>query len=645
MTKLLDRLSVYVDKYLSSRIVFFIDLAISILSSSVTLLLLLAFTTQPLYTSAAFIIQWLGASVIFTCAALLLTRSYRIIIRHSTTKDFGKLLLTSAVKDVLIFVLFVFVRLAVRHSALGFGVPVALLVDIAITFVALVSCRVLMTYAYDAIFKRAKDDESQQKILVYGLSDKSVAIITRLQHSPHYKVIGFITPGHGLKAFSLSELPIFHYGNSEEALAICKEHRIKAVLFSTTEEAHLEHSDLINHLSTNGVKVLIAPTIDEIPASGIIQSKLREINIEDLLGRPEIKISMSAIKEALADRVILITGAAGSIGSELCRQIATTGVVRKIVLFDNAETPMHNLRLELEERFPKLNFVPVIGDVRSVDRLNYVFRRWAPSVVFHAAAYKHVPLMEENPCEAVLVNVIGSRNLADKCLEYGVEKMVMVSTDKAVNPTNVMGCTKRLAEIYVQSLGLALASGRIQGKTKFITTRFGNVLGSNGSVIPRFREQIAKGGPVTVTSPDINRFFMSIPEACRLVLEASTISKGNEICVFDMGEPVKIDTLARRMIELAGYIPDKDIPIKYTGLRPGEKLYEEVLASAENTLPTSHSRIRIAAVREYDYDEAMEVTRKLEDLSTRVDLKATIEYMLKVVPEFKSENQFLSDGK
>ncbi|MBQ7195390.1 MAG: polysaccharide biosynthesis protein, partial [Bacteroidales bacterium] len=425
---------------------------------------------------------------------------------------------------------------------------------------------------------------------------------------------------------------------------ICQKLRVKSILFATVEEARQEHSDLINHLSTNGIKILIAPSIDEIPASGIFQSKLREIRVEDLLGRPEIKISMDAIKESLDSRVVMVTGAAGSIGSELCRQIAQMGVVKKLVLFDNAETPVHNLRLELEEKFPKLKFVPVIGDVRSLKRLDYVFRRWTPSVVFHAAAYKHVPLMEENPCEAVLVNVIGSRNLADKCLQYGVEKMVMVSTDKAVNPTNVMGCTKRVAEIYVQSLGLALAAGKVKGNTKFITTRFGNVLGSNGSVIPRFREQIAKGGPVTVTDPEINRFFMSIPEACRLVLEASTISKGNEICVFDMGDPVKIDTLARRMIELAGYIPDKDIQIKYTGLRPGEKLYEEVLASAENTLPTSHQRIRIASVREYDYDAALEATKKLEELSVSVDIPATLRLLMDTVPEFNCTHEALSNG-
>ena len=274
--------------------------------------------------------------------------------------------------------------------------------------------------------------------------------------------------------------------------------------------------------------------------------------------------------------------------------------------------------------------MPVIGDVRQTPRLDYVFRTWHPQVVFHAAAYKHVPLMEDNPCEAVLVNAIGSRHVADKCIEYGVEMMVMISTDKAVNPTNIMGCTKRLAEIYVQSIN--------NEKTKFVTTRFGNVLGSNGSVIPRFREQIEAGGPVTVTHPEITRYFMTIPEACRRVMEAATMSSGKEIYVFDMGQPVKIDHLARRMIELAGFEPDKEIKIVYSGLRPGEKLYEEVLSDKENTDPTSHDRIRVAHVRKYAYEDALQFTDELEALSREVRISEMVKRMKEIVPEFKSKN-------
>ena len=338
---------------------------------------------------------------------------------------------------------------------------------------------------------------------------------------------------------------------------------------------------------------------------------------------------MDKIHDRFADKVVLVTGASGSIGSELCRQLARVGV-KKLVLYDNAETPMHNLRLELEDKFPELNFVPVIGDVRLVQRLDYVFRTWHPEIVFHAAAYKHVPLMEDNPCEAVLVNLVGSRLVADKCVEYGTEMMVMISTDKAVNPTNIMGCTKRLAEIYVQSIN--------DERTRFVTTRFGNVLGSSGSVIPRFRDQIEAGGPVTVTHPEITRYFMTIPEACRLVMEAATMSVGKEIYVFDMGKPVKIDHLARRMIELAGFVPDKDIKIVYSGLRPGEKLYEEVLSDKENTDPTEHDRIRVAHVRAYSYEEACRFTDELEVLSREVRIPEMVRRMKEIVPEFKSKN-------
>ena len=299
---------------------------------------------------------------------------------------------------------------------------------------------------------------------------------------------------------------------------------------------------------------------------------------------------------------------------------------------------MHELRLELEQNFPNLKFIPFVGDVRQKERLRMVFEKYRPRVVFHAAAYKHVPLMEENPCEAVRVNVIGSRLVADFCVEYNVDMMVMISTDKAVNPTNVMGASKRLAEIYVQSLGLAIERGEVKGKTRFVTTRFGNVLGSNGSVIPYFRKQIERGGPVTVTDPGITRFFMTIPEACRLVMEAATMSTGNQIYVFDMGEPVKIVDLAERMIRLAGYVPNEDIKIKFIGLRPGEKLYEEVLSNEENTIPTGNAKIRVAKVRKYKRDEVLRAYDQLAELALAVQIEDTVRLMKQMVPEFKSKN-------
>ena len=411
---------------------------------------------------------------------------------------------------------------------------------------------------------------------------------------------------------------------------------IDGILFPNMALAQKEEKRLIRFCEQLNLRVLVVPNPEEMK-DGVFHRSIRRINIEDLLGRDEIKINMKEIGSLLQGKCVLVTGAAGSIGSEICRQLAKFDV-RYLVCFDMGETPMHNLRLELEEKFPRLKFIPVIGDVRSQERLEFAFRTYHPQVVFHAAAYKHVPLMEENPCEAIRVNVYGTRNVADIAVKYGIEKFVMVSTDKAVNPTNIMGCSKRLAEIYVQSLNRAIQKGEVAGKTKFITTRFGNVLGSNGSVIPRFKEQIKNGGPVTVTHPDIIRFFMTIPEACRLVLEAGTMGNGGEIFVFDMGEPVKIADLARRMIELSGFRPDKDIEIKYTGLRPGEKLYEEVLSDEENTKETPHPKIKVAAVREYDYQEVVPHIELLTRLSTEVRIPDMVIEMKNVVPEFKSKN-------
>ena len=368
----------------------------------------------------------------------------------------------------------------------------------------------------------------------------------------------------------------------------------------------------------------------EIPQDKIVETGIIDIALRDVKGNVR-KLT------DLKGKVVLVTGAAGSIGSELCRQLCHFGL-KQLVLFDSAETPMHNIRLELEEKFPDVEFTPVMGDIRMIHRVESIYQRFRPHIVFHAAAYKHVPLMEENPCEAVHTNVYGTRNVADMAVKYDVDKFIMVSTDKAVNPTNVMGASKRLAEMYVQSLSIAISKGRQSGKTRFITTRFGNVLGSNGSVIPRFREQLAKGGPLTVTHPDIIRYFMTIPEACRLVLEAAFMGKGNEIFVFDMGTPVKIADLARRMSELAGLIPGEDIEIKYTGLRPGEKLYEELLATKENTLPTENEKIYRAQVREYDYEDICTLMSPLIDLAIKVDKMGTVRMMKGIVPEFKSKN-------
>ena len=495
--------------------------------------------------------------------------------------------------------------------------------------------RVSLIIVYDLLLDWV--NKKNTRILIYGIDEKSVALKFRLRDSAHYKVAGFYTYGKNNSRRRLTDLPIYYFETEEDFNRVIKKYSIQGILFARYEDTRLEENRLLEYCKSSAVKTLIAPTISEADSDGNFHQWVRPIKIEDLLGRAEININLSQVAEEFRGKVVLVTGAAGSIGSELCRQLVQIGI-QKLIMFDSAETPLHNVRLEFEKNYPAIDFVPVIGDVRVKERVRMVFELYHPQIVFHAAAYKHVPLMEENPCEAVLVNVIGSRQVADMAVEYGAEKMIMVSTDKAVNPTNVMGCSKRLAEIYVQSLGCAIGEGNVKGNTKFITTRFGNVLGSNGSVIPRFREQIENGGPVTVTHPDIIRFFMTIPEACRLVMEAATMGEGNEIFVFEMGKAVKIVDLATRMIELAGYRPGEDIKIEFTGLRPGEKLYEEILSDKENTIPTENKKIMIAKVRRYEYADILDTYAEFEELSRMVRIMDTVRLMKKVVPEFKSKN-------
>ncbi len=631
--RVLKKLNKYVSRfltnYLSTRIIFLFDMIMSLMASLVMLAV-----TDIFLLSGSFhwklIALWMGLSLVFSFAFILGFRTYRIIVRHMTLTEMAKFALVAFSKVAATTVAF---GLIFRFASLLYFMAVA---DFFFTFGMFFMLRLAMLYAYNIIKLRRDHKEKVQNVLIYGIGIKSVSLLSRFANSSKYHIVGFVQYGESEVNHVISGKKVNYVASEEDFINIVKIADVNAIIFATEEEAREEQDRIIKYSMDADLKLLFAPPVDEM-VDGKPQHNIRNIEIEDLLMRQEIKINMDEIVDNFRGKTVLVTGAAGSIGSELCRQLAGFGV-KELVLFDNAETPMHNLRLELEARYPELSFNPIIGDVRLLPRLDYVFRKWHPQVVFHAAAYKHVPLMEENPCEAVLVNVTGSRNVADKCIEYDVEKMVMVSTDKAVNPTNIMGCTKRLAEIYVQSLGLALDSGKKQGKTKFVTTRFGNVLGSNGSVIPRFRDQIAKGGPVTVTHPDITRFFMTIPEACRLVMEAATMSTGNQIFVFDMGESVKIDDLARRMIRLAGFIPDKDIMVEYSGLRPGEKLYEEVLSNHENTLPTNHSRIRIAKVREYDYADAQSGVEELTRLSREVEIDQMVKLMKQIVPEFISKN-------
>lgn len=621
------------DKYFSYWVVLLIDMFVSTASTLISFLGI-SYLSETIVPSSVLILTAvvsMGASLI----AFFSIRTYKIIIRYSTLKEISRFVAASLLKGgVLIVYLWIMASIVPDFRVHGIFY---ICTDMVMTFVSLVVLRVMMLVVYDAIKSRFVANRRVKKILVYGVDDKSVALILRLQSSNHYRIMGCLTYGAKLHTYRVADHHVYYFEDEEDLQRVVSHLSLDGILFPTNDAAHVERDRLIRYCETLGIKVFTTPPVDEVVDGKIMKQTIREIKIEDLLGRAEIKINMNEILAASHGKTVLVTGAAGSIGSELCRQIATLGI-EKLILFDSAETPMHNIRLELEARFPQLKFIPVVGDVRVRQRVEMVFRVYNPTVVFHAAAYKHVPLMEENPCEAVMANVLGTRNVADLAVEYGVERMIMVSTDKAVNPTNIMGASKRLAEIYIQSLGLAIATGKVEGVTRFITTRFGNVLGSNGSVIPRFREQIEKGGPVTVTHPEIIRYFMTIPEACRLVMEAATLGRGNEIFVFEMGQPVKIADLARRMIELAGLKVGEDIEIEYTGLRPGEKLYEEVLSTKENTLPTTNEKIHIAKVRQYDYDVVAEQITQLTEYASEVNIAKTVRLMKRIVPEYKSQN-------
>ena len=579
------------------------------------------------------LLQVTAVSLLSSIIGDLLFNTYRNTIRYSEIKDLWRITCSVLFKTCCLAVYVFFILNGDR--LFGSQNLVFVISDGMFTLIALIGFRVIVIVTYDSLIGMVRKTDT--RVLIYGTDDKSVALKTRLRNSSHYKIVGFCiySPDHSRRI--LADSRVYSFSDKSDFRTLIQKHRIQAVLFSRYDSIKEEENRLLEYSKSIGVKTLIAPSISEADVDGPFHQFVRPIRIEDLLGREEIKINMGEIAAEYCNKTVLVTGAAGSIGSELCRQLAQIGV-RKLILFDSAESPLHNVRLEFEKKYPRIDFVPVIGDVRVIQRLRMVFELYHPQIVFHAAAYKHVPLMEENPCEAVYVNVIGSRQVADMAVEYGTEKMIMISTDKAVNPTNVMGASKRLAEIYVQSLGTAIKERIVKGNTKFITTRFGNVLGSNGSVIPRFKEQIENGGPVTVTHPDIIRYFMTIPEACRLVMEAGMMGEGNEIFVFEMGEPVKIVDLATRMIELAGYRPDEDIKVEFTGLRPGEKLYEELLSTEENTLPTSNKKIKIAKVRRYEYDDVLDSYSDFEVLARNVRIMDTVALMKKMVPEFISKN-------
>lgn len=617
-------------KYFNRWIIFFIDLFFSVLSTFLVFATLGNILKISLPVHEFIYINLF--SILCSTICFLSCQTYKGVIRHSTFTETGRIAIASFVKAALMIV----VLSCFIHSLSFLQVFLGGLLDLFLTFFILTIFRALLIIMYSMIVRSVASNN--ERLLIYREEDAvSNSPATSLwKQSDNYQIEGYIRIGKRSK-IRIGGCPVYSVKDQLEFNGLVNRKGIKAILFTDYHAVKAESERLVRYCERKKVRMLMLPTVDELKGGTVNLRNLPEVRIEDLLGRDEININLKEIADELGGKVVMVTGAAGSIGSELCRQLCTFGL-KQLILFDSAETPMHTIRLELADRFPDVVFTPIMGDVRMLARVESVFKTFHPQYVFHAAAYKHVPLMEENPCEAVHTNVQGTRNMADMSVKYGVDKFIMISTDKAVNPTNVMGASKRLAEIYVQSLSIAISKGLHPGKTRFITTRFGNVLGSNGSVIPRFREQLAKGGPLTVTHPDIIRYFMTIPEACRLVLEAAFMGKGNEIFVFDMGTPVKIADLARRMVELAGLIPEKDIEIKYTGLRPGEKLYEELLATKENTLPTNNAKIFRAKVREYDFMDISILITRLVDLSIRVEKLEAVKVMKSIVPEFISKN-------
>ena len=575
-------------------------------------------------------------SLILYIVSFFVFHTYNGVMRYSSFVDLHRVAYSTAAAGVGVCLLHqVQVHLGLSQYILIPRVDSAIMLFIVATM--LMWClRVVVKGLHDSY----RGDGTIKKVFVYGCMEGGVALAKSLRNeSPQrYRLGGFITTDKTLHGTWLLGEKV--YLDDDSLVRTMEECHVSAVLVSPLQrEYFITRTTFIDALINAGIKILITPAGAEEwdGKSDISYQQLREVEIEDLLPRDKIDVDMEAIGKMLAGRRILITGAAGSIGSEMSRQVAKFKPA-DLILVDQAETPMHDMRMYMANNHKDIHVETIVTSICKQSRMEAIFAQYKPEYVFHAAAYKHVPMMEDNPAEAVQNNVFGTRVIADLAVKYGTKKFVMISTDKAVNPTNVMGCSKRICEIYCQSLNNSLwEKTQKTGKmtTQFVTTRFGNVLGSNGSVIPLFKEQIKKGGPVTVTHQDIIRYFMLIPEACRLVLQAGTMGHGGEIYVFDMGKPVRIADLAKRMIDLSGA---KNIEIKFTGLRDGEKLYEEVLSGAEQTKPTSHPKIMVAQVREYPYDLALNNEIELYNLSLNADDMAIVKKMKEIVPEYKSRH-------
>ena len=617
-------------RYLSSKVlpiwtILLID--VFIIVSSCMLSYALRYDFRSIFLDSSTIDKTILWTVIVNLVFFRVFRTYSNVLRFSSfvdimrifvslTVSYGTLMVTSVLLDT-----YFNVKIA----------PVSVLFMAYVINFALMACSRIVVKMF---FEIINFDRSQTvNVFIYGAKEVGVNIAKSLRVNlrNHYRLRGFIADEPELIDKIMMGVKV--YPNDDTLIERLEDRDVNTIIISPAKMDQLKKTDIADRLLAHNIKLLTAPPLSEWGGQPLNRTQLKEIQIEDLLQREPIEVDIHKIASHLEGKRVMITGAAGSIGSEIMRQVASFNPY-KLILVDQAETPLHDIRLELQDRWRDIDAETIVADISNPTRIEAIFREYKPQYIFHAAAYKHVPMMEDNVSESIQVNVAGTRILADFAVKYGAEKFVMISTDKAVNPTNVMGCSKRICEIYVQSLAKKLQE-KGEGTVQFITTRFGNVLGSNGSVIPRFRDQIQRGGPVTVTHPEIIRYFMTIPEACRLVLEAGSMGNGGEIYIFDMGKPVKIVDLAKRMISLSGRT---DVKIEFTGLRHGEKLYEELLNVKELTKPTYHDKIMIATVREYDYDEVKERIQNLIEMSYTYDQMKIVAAMKDIVPEFVSKN-------
>jgi len=603
-------------------IIFFIDMAICLFSLLLAYLVRFNFSIPKVEIEAFPIV--FGIVLGIRAISFFFSKTYQGIVKYTSSKDAPRIFGVISIGSILFILVNTIFYFFVNHT---FPIPFSIIIiDYMATAFLMISLRVMFKALY---LELTNPNKEKRSVIIFGAGESGIITKRTLDRDAgtKYKVLGFIDDDLKKQGKKLEGTTIYNISRLDNLL---EENDVSNLIISIQDISPAKKKQIVDICLQHNTKVLNVPPVSNWINGELSFRQIKKIQIEELLGRETIQLDKENLQQQLADKIILVTGAAGSIGSEIVRQIARFNP-KKIILLDQAESPLYEMEMELFDKYKKQSYEIVMGDIRNKERMENVFNTFHPQIVFHAAAYKHVPMMENNPSESIFTNISGTKNLADLSDQYKVEKFVMVSTDKAVNPTNVMGASKRIAEIYTQSLGK-------KSDTKFITTRFGNVLGSNGSVIPRFRQQIENGGPITITHPDITRFFMTIPEACQLVLEAGTMGKGGEIFIFDMGESIKIVDLAKKMIKLSGLTLDKDISITYTGLRPGEKLYEELLADHENTIPTHHNQIMIAKVKEYDFESIAASIGQLIELFSKQNNQSIVKKMKELVPEFKSNN-------